>query len=93
MAGPDGTYPNSKVGLERDAESIFIDPDGYFRVNGNQYSGESLDVLFKNNATVIMMDSGTALSAQGVAVYPPILPSTYGIIIFSAVEKLIVLKS
>lgn len=88
MAGPDGTYSNSKVGFERDAVSLFIDEDGYFRLAGTQYTGATLNELIgqlqKNNATVIMMHSATVLSDQGDVSAPPILPSTYGIIIFSA---------
>jgi hypothetical protein len=89
MAGNDDTYQNSKVGIEQGADTLFVDSDGYFRLNGTQYSGDTLGELINqlqlNNATVKIMDSGTVLSGQGDGSAPPILPSTYGIIIFSAV--------
>jgi hypothetical protein len=88
MAGPDNKYPNSKVGFTQNADKIFIDSDGYFDLAGTEYTGDTLNELLgqlqKNNAVVVIADSGTKLSAQGDATDPPILPSTYGVIIFSA---------
>jgi hypothetical protein len=85
MAGPDNTYPNSKVGLEQGADSFFVDADGFLRVNGTQHRGDFINGVLVGNKTVVIMDSGTVLSDQGDSVDPPIIPSTYGIIIFSAV--------
>jgi len=90
MAGNDNTYPNSKVGLEQGAgsnDTLFLDSDGYLRLNGTQYSGDTLDELLsllqKQNAAVVMMESATVLSDQGDGSDPPILPSTYGFIYIS----------
>ena len=93
MAGNDNTYQNTKVGFEQSPGSVatdtmFVDSDGYLRLAGTQYTGDVLQELVnqlqKNNATVIMIDSGTKLSGQGDGSDPPVLPSTYGIIFLSA---------
>ena len=84
MAGPDNKYPNSKVGMLQDADKFFMDEDGYFNIAGNDYSGGKLDQIVKGGNTVKIMHSGTVLSDQGDGSSPPLLPSTYGIIIFSA---------
>lgn len=91
MAGTDGTYQNAKVGFYQGTptpDTIFLDSDGYLECNGTSYSGDTLNELLgqiqKNNATVIIIDSATVLSGQGDGSDPPILPSTYGFIFFSA---------
>jgi len=93
MARNDKTYPNSKVGFEQSpgsvaTDTLFLDSDGYLRLNGTQYSGDTLDELLSqlqaNNATVVMIDSATLLSDQGDGSDVPILPSGYGIIFISA---------
>ena len=65
MAGNDNTYPNTKVGFEQGnsagvADTLFVDSDGYLRLNGTQYSGDTLQELIaqlqKNNAAVVMID-------------------------------------
>lgn len=94
MAGNDNTYVNTKVGFEQSpggvaSDTLFVDSDGYLRLNGTQYSGDTLQELVNqlqlNNAVVVMIDSATVLSAQGDVSAPPILPSGYGYIFISAV--------
>jgi hypothetical protein len=48
MAGRDGTYPNSKVGIEQGADRIFIDPDGFFNTDSQDITGEQMkELLYK----------------------------------------------
>lgn len=77
MSGRDGTYPNSKAGLEQGAERIFIDSDGYFNVASNDLTGQQLnDLLYLQTQKSIIANSAGALSVIN-------LPSTYGLIQFS----------
>lgn len=77
MAGPDNTYPNSKVGLEQGATSLFCDADGYFRFANNQITGQYLnDMLYLRNQKLTIANSAGALSTINI-------PSAYGIVVFS----------
>lgn len=42
MAGRNGDYPNSKVGLEQGAERFFQDSDGYYNAAGNDIDGNEM---------------------------------------------------
>jgi len=87
MAGPDNTYPNSKVGLLRGAQKIFVDSDGYFRAANTDYTGQQLkNVLDSRTGGVIIINSAGVLSDQGDGSYPTILPSGNGVIFFSLAD-------
>jgi hypothetical protein len=77
MSGPNGDYPNSKVGILQDADTIFADADGYFNFAGNRVTGQQLnDALYLPLQKTIIANSAGALSVIN-------LPSTYGVIQFS----------
>jgi len=78
MSGRDGTYPNSKVGIEQDAERLFVDSDGYFNFAGNDVTGQMLnDIVYLKTQKVNITTGAGVLSVIN-------LPSTYGLIQFSA---------
>jgi len=77
MAGQNGDYPNSKVGIEQGAEKLFVDSDGYFNFAGNDVTGQQLnELLYLQMQKSIIANSAGVLSVIN-------LPSTYGLIQFS----------
>ena len=80
MAGRDNDYPNSKVGIEQDAERLFIDSDGYFNVAGNDLTGDQIDKFVQQKA----LQSIIANSAGVLSVIN--LPTGQDIIIFSLAD-------
>jgi hypothetical protein len=58
MAGRDGKYPNSKVGIEQGAERFFIDPDGFFNVDNNDVTGEQLRNRVSDNLNYSIVTGG-----------------------------------
>lgn len=78
-----GEYPNSKVYLERGAERIVVEEQGYFKVDGNDFTGQKLGNFMKFNYTkTIKLNSAGVLSAHGGSAQP-ILQSGGGYFIFA----------
>lgn len=80
MSERDANYCNSKVGIEQDAERIFIDSDGYFNVNSNDITGDQLDKFVQQRA----LQSIIANSAGVLSVIN--LPTGQDILIFSIAD-------
>ena len=79
MAGQDGTYPNSKVGLEQGSIRFFIDADGYFNVAGSDLTGAQLkSMLYDNLTPTVIANSAGVLSTIN-------LPAA-GIVVFSIAD-------
>lgn len=80
MAGRNNDYPNSKVGIEQDAERLFVDSDGNFNLAGSDVDGNDLKVrLYGNMQATVIINSAGVLSTVNI-------PSYHGLIIFSIAD-------
>jgi hypothetical protein len=84
MAGRDGTYPNSRVGIEQGADRIFIDTDGFFNCDGVDLTGEQIRQMMHDNLNYSIITAGaisTSLATKN-------LLSTVKTVIFSMTSNL-----
>lgn len=79
MAKRDSSYANSKVGIEQDAERMFIDSDGYFNVANNDVTGAQLKSQLYDNLTATNIANAAGVLATKN------LPSA-GVIVFSCAD-------